>query len=885
MTLTKIWLPNDAANWGITASFQRGVNAVVKFQIRAKEPFFVLRSTRKPETYLDEGKKLLDIDSMYPNIIDKAFKGGNLSLVFNGRTAISLTDVWYYCRLRSTNPDEMTKFPSFVNVGGVFTNTRSQKEEIKEMCIDEKTQRFTVTTPIQEIQDNLHPTKLFKLHSIPELVHFNYEKLGRTTRRWIDKHIANSKLKLSRLVYTLHSGLQLLGPTPLEEQAEMTKLGPSATPDQQREALNALMPRPVTRWNTLEEIVEYIRTETEKQEHMKIEEKINSFVQELHKLCFDKPENAAQYQERFSYREFFLFVTSHIDVEKFKDICPKAGSMSFTPTKYQAFVEAALHPFSPCRKMMVISRTGSGKTKMMASIANNFFMLDNRKLNKIIVLDSNDTRFKFYKELERTNVKGSLYDVFDPKGAGREPSTKEFAGDIRPTILDDFCSALRDANENGSTIIITHHDLRLIVDKDQKRNIVFGAEPFFNQQQRFTLKNTMIIIDEAHLFANRIYRNVVKLLPEAENLYLFTATPVDTDTFTNGSFDFLNQYRKWMGLGESQDMAKYIMYYNGGANTLFKQNTLHVAAQKPPEYFQPRKATADMAISSRQPFLLYNQLGKKFWSEWEYDPFVKDYQQYSGGVNILRKQSDYGMALKNIAEFYPFITYLEQQRRSRKKIMIYSMYDDGVDYYINYLAEQNIRYIVLGFDQAQLYAQENDSVKNSIYHNSSYQTSGKNITGHLWYYNSTPVKPNNKGLYDDTDLLRLINNEATTVKNNRKKNTDIVVINIMRDVGIDIYGYNHLYILSPPEKTDNFIQIIGRINRYCDADPKKEANIYLLMFTGMKFDVDLVQKLVKSIQIYNTYDKFLSSQTMMPADNPTSTAFIDMKSVILKNIV
>ena len=268
-----------------------------------------------------------------------------------------------------------------------------------------------------------------------------------------------------------------------------------------------------------------------------------------------------------------------------KEICASDGTLLF---QHQRFVEYCLRPYSPIRSLVINSRTGSGKTRMMQAVLENFACFPNRK----IVLFPNQTlretfynkavcRFsKFYtldcdKPIRRRIAaypNGDEYEALDAFNLqyAENGSHCSVNGRYDHPLFEEFYALVEAGKPMGATIVLTYEEFF-----DLSQNPNMRGSDYFYTDGKFDIKGAMVLVDKAHLLfdtdaADTYNRNIAEsirtILEDETQLHtigLFTATP----------FEDLNdivRYQALLGttLTDPKEIASnYMMSYSPGKVT------------------------------------------------------------------------------------------------------------------------------------------------------------------------------------------------------------------------------------------------------------------------------------------------------------------------------
>jgi hypothetical protein len=271
-------------------------------------------------------------------------------------------------------------------------------------------------------------------------------------------------------------------------------------------------------------------------------------------------------------------------------VCDTEGHEMFS---HQKFVEYCLRPYSPIQSMIINARTGSGKTRMMQAVLDNFACFPNRK---IILFPTAPLRQHFYNKTVRKFSKYYELDNDINRSIVTMPNGEKFeeldrfnkqyfqsdtgisvTGHYDHPIFDLFYRMQQTGKPLGTTLILTYKEFVELSGPAR----VYGRKHFYTEDGTFTLNGAMVLVDEAHLLFGsdrqspyqKTISDKVKTLLEKESdhlhtLGLFSATPFD-------KLDDITKYRKLLGTHLTDPTAiarNYMMYYNETKQDMFNQD-------------------------------------------------------------------------------------------------------------------------------------------------------------------------------------------------------------------------------------------------------------------------------------------------------------------------
>jgi hypothetical protein len=224
-----------------------------------------------------------------------------------------------------------------------------------------------------------------------------------------------------------------------------------------------------------------------------------------------------------------------------RTICESKGHDLF---EHQRFVTYCLRPYSPIRSLLVHSITGSGKTRMMQSVLENFAAYPNLKIVLFPKAEVRDTFYnknvKLFTKYYNMNDGGDINRQFrlDSDGTPLYEYLDRFnrrfqGGDVMPNddlySFDSYQDRRNQKTHAGTTLVLT---FREFADFTNATHRLQGSKALFKKNQ-LDLRGAMILVDEAHFLvatkATKIQKKVLSILEEhASSLHtigLFTATP------------------------------------------------------------------------------------------------------------------------------------------------------------------------------------------------------------------------------------------------------------------------------------------------------------------------------------------------------------------------
>lgn len=362
-------------------------------------------------------------------------------------------------------------------------------------------------------------------------------------------------------------------------------------------------------------------------------------------LSWIKQSNNPEYQKdhdnaKLLDLEFFQnkYIKDDLDesnYERNKRLCRAKGELLFN---HQKFVKYTLRPYSPVRSLIVNSRTGSGKTRMMQVVLENFGCFPNLK---IVLFPTPVLREAFYNEyvskyskyydidteiqVDKKAVKGikreirrrsdgisyEVLDSFNVKYGTNKDCDEECTvrGKYDNPLFEDYHMMVEEGKSKGVTLVLTY---RQFYDMCKDRNTK-GSDCLYRNGY-FDLSGATVLVDEAHLLVSDyegITGTMMKEIKEtlekhAKNLYtigLFTATPFEI-------LEHITKYKKLLHAKYSNPekiALNHMMYYsNGKSEYMFNGENIQFVDVEPSQIIKRRSDTIGLPVN-------YQRLGKHCW--------------------------------------------------------------------------------------------------------------------------------------------------------------------------------------------------------------------------------------------------------------------------------
>jgi hypothetical protein len=306
---------------------------------------------------------------------------------------------------------------------------------------------------------------------------------------------------------------------------------------------------------------------------------------------------------------------------------------------HQQFVQMALRPYSPVKHLLVMHRTGAGKTRSMVNVINNFYY-DYHSI--VILVTKDDLRGQFYKELlvdteneirkyaESSGLTAptlignaenlTTTSVYDSKNKTKEldkfnqlfgefkqcPETER--GDFFHKLNnlkdpvdnddDDVHMAIAPSGPSGPISVFTYDEMNQYlttkslldnVKNDRKVNesdVIDGSSNFIDQHGVFSFDKCLVICDEVqYLLGDTKYEAIVNRLIQAEDKHLamFSATPFRQDKFPEDTGKLAKLFEITKHKGQVAQLGNFISHFDGGSLFMVNNYTKPILATS--EYF------------------------------------------------------------------------------------------------------------------------------------------------------------------------------------------------------------------------------------------------------------------------------------------------------------
>tara|TARA_B110000046_G_C13013303_1_gene407642 strand:- start:686 stop:3106 length:2421 start_codon:yes stop_codon:yes gene_type:complete len=326
------------------------------------------------------------------------------------------------------------------------------------------------------------------------------------------------------------------------------------------------------------------------------------------------------YQSQIASRQYLNH--ARIDLEFFKKSYMNSkwadtacDSSELLP--HQQFVEYCCRPFSPVRRLLVHARTGSGKTRMMTAILDNFSGYPNRKL---ILLPTRELRTAFCKTLHKHSVNffagarstgleadpkpeivthknkrqsempDKIHTYFSKEALqSTDIITKSKKVSFEQYIdkIDTDGDMSMDTYPLGATLILTFEEFGRILNHTGNKKELRLVDHFLSDEHKdLTLNDATVLVDEAHLLLNPKWKLIREFLEKEQSdmysMYLFSATPGLHDRYRN---------LLWIGnssVGNHSIQRNCVSRYEIMHEKLYNQEKYKFKHVKPSEWLKTR---------------------------------------------------------------------------------------------------------------------------------------------------------------------------------------------------------------------------------------------------------------------------------------------------------
>jgi hypothetical protein len=253
-------------------------------------------------------------------------------------------------------------------------------------------------------------------------------------------------------------------------------------------------------------------------------------------------------------------------------VCASKGEILFS---HQLFVKYCLRPYSPIRRMIINSIPGSGKTRMMQAVLDQFACYPNLKIIlfpkiELVTKFLNENVIKFTDHYRKDEVRRS--QVSPLEDTSFDSFTAEYSMDATIDVpimrtskkqipFPEYVTNVRNLSPQGATLVLTYRELILM--KASKGDAHCSRHLFVDGT--FTLGGAMILVDEAHLLFDKSKEStsLLEILEEetehVHTLGLFTATPFEKKAD-------ITQYRQLLATTKTDPdeiTRHHMMLYNG----------------------------------------------------------------------------------------------------------------------------------------------------------------------------------------------------------------------------------------------------------------------------------------------------------------------------------
>lgn len=610
---------------------------------------------------------------------------------------------------------------------------------------------------------------------------------------------------------------------------------------------------------------------------------------------------------------FWQLMKLVLQEEQIDENCPEEGKtqIPFQNQPHQRLVELLFRPFSPMKKLLIVHRTGSGKTKQMVDMLDRFYF-DNRK--KLLLFPSDGIRDQFYNDelmksqtrlryfLEHKGVVGGI------KHGAKNPITKRFGQDQFNTELNtptaismDFVQSFGACQVDSSRLSSRISSMNQFFDLTDKATpqsppvnsiltLLFnqllsaieasapditpkkkrpGFDNFYNDLEKgditINLDDSLIIIDEAHIIVlQEKYQEIVNLIKNAKNTYvaLFTATPVkDLKDFAKYK-EIFNVESEDTSNPPLEDLRNFITFFGSGKGVLFPQNCIVLELVETTDYYTmrekvwPEKIKAPWRHNIIVPYKsLFDRKTKKI-QKFPPGVAVPNWPEQESKQDFVKtfKESDIlSLMVEQSSDFFPLgsATLKKIQKilgtKNGDRVFVVTSGMSGLEYLSSILKNNQINHVILGTDNL---GYKDLNLKQIV-------IDGKPTMN---------IEPNPQTGRILDEKIKAAWNDGTFEQNG---------VYVMLYVGINPEGFNiydtdHMIITHVFEKWNDLAQVIGRINRMCRSKSRKQKKIQLLamkhfeeqmqtILAELKAKQSIDEQISENSRNYTDYDEFLAA--------------------------
>jgi hypothetical protein len=356
--------------------------------------------------------------------------------------------------------------------------------------------------------------------------------------------------------------------------------------------------------------------------------------------CNRPPRRELTHQKKIEH-EFFTQVYLADEIQSVSNLTLCEEKKLF---RHQKFVAYCLRPYSPIRSLIINSRTGSGKTRMMQAVLDNFACFPNRK---IVLFPTAPLREEFYnktvkpfstyyilddKPIQRRIVNkkdGSRYealDVFNRKYAADAEGEITVNGRYDHPLFRKFYAMTQKKKPLGATLILTYKEF---INMSKNPTNIIGGKHFISKEGKFTIKGAMILVDEAHLLfdttnpsSKKITDGILHILENEEDVHtlgLFSATPFE-DLGSITKYKTLLQTAQHGHMQRPEQIARnYMMYYTEAAEHMFNDEIFKYVTVPKSKTLQHRADKLDLDEDRISKHCWFTQFDKRYHQQWDKD--------------------------------------------------------------------------------------------------------------------------------------------------------------------------------------------------------------------------------------------------------------------------
>ena len=563
------------------------------------------------------------------------------------------------------------------------------------------------------------------------------------------------------------------------------------------------------------------------------------------------------------------WLKSYLEKDNNPNLCPPTVSKEnredpkkfriINPMWQQKKIKFIFSPVSPIRRGIIDHQTGSGKSKSMLEILDNFLYSNT---SCIILVPSDKIRRRFYDDMKSfaPEILNSFFAHFVDQNwepldwdTGRTDKKRTkylldsvnniltFKGKVQTyqTDLENFkyfrAQATRPVTKAKPHFIMTFNELKnrlKFKGTSTKKGYQYFANP--NDKEEIYFGDAMVVVDEVHLLFDKSNKPILEFL-EKSSTELFGFVGASATPFVSMD-EITDKYSTLLNLPNNHQVAKnvfqnYFSFYIGSKMASFptfntERHTLITLKYSDNKLVRkPRKSKPYKTNQILQIF-------RKPATEKEFNNMI-DYPK-----DLFPK----GQVILDLLENDKKQTDLEDKRRVILIDIISGLYP-----LMDLLRKTETPYVVLGLG---------NSIAKGIYREQIYYPGKKPYKLESFIENKMKKKTVSKvyswDIYQEQYINNLFNEMGEFFK--------VLIFNSDMPEGIDIYHTTNITLVSNFDDIKKSVQGVGRINRLCHAIKGKDKQISTMRFEDEddKYG-DYLKEVNKNIE--NSLDYFTFNET------------------------